>query len=78
MRVSGMSWDPMHACPFQQSISGALTLFLELETNPGCLQFLYVMLVGSFPFNSFLSGFFCSLGFFVLMGTYLWSLCTLP
>lgn len=32
------------------------------------LQFLYVFLVGSFPFNSFLSGFFCSLGFFVLMG----------
>ena len=32
------------------------------------LQFLYVFLVGSFPFNSFLAGFFCSLGFFVLMG----------
>lgn len=30
-------------------------------------QFLYVFFVGSFPFNSFLSGFFCSLGFFVLM-----------
>lgn len=32
------------------------------------MQFLYVFFVGSFPFNSFLSGFFCSLGFFVLMG----------
>ncbi|CAK0743400.1 hypothetical protein CVIRNUC_001467 [Coccomyxa viridis] len=30
-------------------------------------QFLYCFVVGSFPFNSFLSGFFCSLGFFVLM-----------
>ncbi len=33
-----------------------------------CVQFLYCFVVGSFPFNSFLSGFFCSLGFFVLMG----------
>lgn len=27
-----------------------------------------MMLVGTFPFNSFLAGFFCSLGFFVLTG----------
>ena len=32
------------------------------------MQFLYCFVVGSFPFNSFLSGFFCSLGLFVLMG----------
>jgi hypothetical protein len=33
-----------------------------------CLQFLYMLCVGTFPFNSFLSGFFCSVGFFVLSG----------
>lgn len=27
-----------------------------------------MVLVGTFPFNSFLAGFFCSLGFFVLTG----------
>lgn len=32
------------------------------------VQFAYVLLVGTFPFNSFLSGFFCSIGFFVLTG----------
>jgi len=29
------------------------------------LQFLYVMLAGQFPFNSFLAGFICSVGLFV-------------
>ena len=45
-------------------------LYFPLSNNAVvCLmQFLYVFFVGSFPFNSFLSGFFCSLGFFVLMG----------
>ena len=32
------------------------------------MQFLYMLCVGTFPFNSFLSGFFSSLGFFVLLG----------
>lgn len=31
-------------------------------------QFTYMLLVGSFPFNSFLAGIFCSVGFFVLTG----------
>ena len=34
----------------------------------GALQFLYMLLVGSFPFNAFLAGFFCSLSAFVLTG----------
>ena len=32
------------------------------------VQFLYLLLVGSFPFNSFLAGFIGSLAFFVLTG----------
>ncbi len=32
------------------------------------MQFAYLLLVGSFPFNSFLAGFFSCVGFFVLTG----------
>lgn len=35
---------------------------------PPSLQFLYANLVGSFPFNAFLAGFFCCLSAFVLTG----------
>lgn len=34
----------------------------------GIVQFLYCCLVGSFPFNSFLSGFISCVGSFVLAG----------
>lgn len=33
-----------------------------------CFQIIYMLLVGSFPFNSFLSGVFCHLGLFALSG----------
>ena len=32
------------------------------------MQFLYALLVGNFPFNAFLAGFFCCIGSFVLTG----------
>lgn len=32
------------------------------------LQFVYAKLVGTFPFNSFLAGFFCCVGAFVVSG----------
>lgn len=35
---------------------------------PSCPQFLYMLLVGTFPFNSFLAGILCSLSFFSLTG----------
>lgn len=41
-------------------------LFYILLT--GVFQFLYCALVGTFPFNSFLSGFISSVGSFVLAG----------
>lgn len=34
----------------------------------GALQFLYILLVGTFPFNSFLSGFISCVGSFILAG----------
>lgn len=34
----------------------------------GVMQFLYILVVGTFPFNSFLSGFISSVGSFVLAG----------
>ena len=36
----------------------------------GVIQFVYCCLVGTFPFNSFLSGFISSVGSFVLAGMY--------
>ena len=41
--------------------------FLSLITQ----QCVYVLFVGTFPFNSFLAGVFCNLGMFVLAGNYL-------
>nr|AOT82156.1 defender against cell death 1 [Botryococcus braunii] len=43
-----------------------LDCFLVYGVVTAAIQFLYMMLVGSFPFNSFLSGVFSSVGFFVL------------
>lgn len=42
---------------------------VHLRTVPSLpRQFAYCMLVGTFPFNSFLAGFMCALGVFVLTG----------
>ena len=44
----------------------------------GIVQFLYCLLVGTFPFNSFLSGFISCVGSFILAGTqddYIFSVC---
>ena len=34
----------------------------------GIIQFVYVILAGTFPYNSFLAGFIASVGTFVLAG----------
>lgn len=46
-------------------------LFLAFILVTGALQFVYCVLVGSFPFNSFLSGFLSCVGMFALTGTFL-------
>ncbi|EIE25632.1 hypothetical protein COCSUDRAFT_83639 [Coccomyxa subellipsoidea C-169] len=40
--------------------------FMVYALLTAAVQFVYMLCVGTFPFNSFLSGFFCSIGFFVL------------
>ncbi|KAK8723738.1 hypothetical protein OTU49_011519 [Cherax quadricarinatus] len=40
--------------------------YLTYVLMTGVLQFVYCCIVGSFPFNSFLSGFICTVGCFVL------------
>mmetsp|Transcript_4010 Transcript_4010/g.5149 ORF Transcript_4010/g.5149 Transcript_4010/m.5149 type:complete len:116 (-) Transcript_4010:321-668(-) len=49
--------------PTQLKLIDAYCLFVVLV---GGIQFAYCTLVGSFPFNSFLSGFFCAVGAFCL------------
>jgi oligosaccharyltransferase complex subunit epsilon len=41
---------------------------LRIPLFHGRMQFVYCTLVGTFPFNSFLSGFICTVGVFVLGG----------
>lgn len=48
-------------------IIDAYVLYILLT---GILQFAYCCLVGTFPFNSFLSGFISTVGSFVLAGKY--------
>jgi len=43
--------------------------FLLFVLVTGIVQFIYCVLVGTFPYNSFLSGFISTVGTFVLAGT---------
>ncbi|CAO2656881.1 Nn.00g056840.m01.CDS01 [Neocucurbitaria sp. VM-36] len=43
-----------------------LDTFMAFLVGVGALQFLYVVIVGNFPFNAFLSGFSATVGQFVL------------
>ncbi|ORY43076.1 Dolichyl-diphosphooligosaccharide--protein glycosyltransferase subunit dad1, partial [Rhizoclosmatium globosum] len=40
--------------------------YLAAVMLSGAIQFVYVLLVGTFPYNSFLSGFIASVGAFIL------------
>lgn len=51
--------------PAKLKLIDAYLLYILLT---GIVQFLYCCLVGTFPFNSFLSGFISSVGSFVLAG----------
>ncbi|GBF88031.1 dolichyl-diphosphooligosaccharide-glycosyltransferase subunit dad1 [Raphidocelis subcapitata] len=44
----------------------ALDAFIVYALATAGVQFLYMLLVGTFPFNSFLAGILCSLAFFSL------------
>ena len=58
---------------YQKSTSTKLKLidaYLLYILLTGIVQFVYCCLVGTFPFNSFLSGFISCVGSFVLAGMY--------
>lgn len=46
-----------------------IDLFLTYIVLTGVIQFVYCAIVGTFPFNSFLSGFISCVGSFILTGT---------
>ena len=52
--------------------------FLAYVLATGVLQFLYCLLVGTFPFNSFLAGFVCTVGVFVLAGAFIFIYLSFP
>ena len=45
-----------------------IDVFMVFAFLTGVIQFIYVCIVGTFPFNSFLSGFISTVGTFVLLG----------
>lgn len=57
--------DYIQATPKKLKIIDAYLLYIMLT---GIIQFVYCCLVGTFPFNSFLSGFTSCVGSFVLAG----------
>ncbi len=61
-------WQEYHAkTPQKLKLVDA---YLAYIMATGIIQFLYCLLVGTFPFNSFLSGFISCVGSFVLAGKY--------
>lgn len=66
--VLGSLWEEYRAkTPQRLKLVDA---YLAYIMATGIIQFLYCLLVGTFPFNSFLSGFISCVGSFVLTGTY--------
>lgn len=55
--------DYVQSTPKKLKIIDAYLLYILLT---GIIQFVYCCLVGTFPFNSFLSGFISSVGSFIL------------
>jgi oligosaccharyltransferase complex subunit epsilon len=50
-----------------------IDVYLVYILLTGVIQFVYCALVGTFPFNSFLSGFISTVGSFVLAGMFLYN-----
>ncbi|EGD79365.1 defender against apopototic cell death 1 [Salpingoeca rosetta] len=61
--VVGNLWKAYQSTPKTLKIIDAYLFYILLT---GLIQFVYCALVGTFPFNSFLSGFISSVGSFVL------------
>lgn len=59
--------DYLKNTPRKLKIIDVYILYIFLT---GVIQFLYCCLVGTFPFNSFLSGFISTIGCFILGGKF--------
>lgn len=62
---------------YQQTTSISLKfidIYLVFIMGSGILQFVYMLAVGTFPYNAFLAGFISSVGSFVLAGEFILSL----
>lgn len=64
--VVGLLWKKYQETPSKLKIVDLYLFYIMLT---GAIQFLYCLLVGTFPFNSFLSGFISCVASFVLTGT---------
>lgn len=54
-----------------------IDVYLVFIMASGILQFLYMLAVGTFPYNAFLAGFISTVGSFVLAGEYFHFIITL-
>ncbi len=61
--VSRLWEDYSRSTPSRLKLIDAFLFYVLLT---GVVQFVYCLLVGTFPFNSFLSGFISTIGTFVL------------
>eukprot|EP01115_Flamella_aegyptia_P003762 TRINITY_DN1699_c0_g1_i1.p1 TRINITY_DN1699_c0_g1~~TRINITY_DN1699_c0_g1_i1.p1 ORF type:complete len:110 (+),score=11.95 TRINITY_DN1699_c0_g1_i1:24-353(+) len=64
--VLGEFFTQYHRQPHKLRIIDVFMVFAFLT---GVIQFIYVCIVGTFPFNSFLSGFISTVGTFVLLAS---------
>jgi oligosaccharyltransferase complex subunit epsilon len=62
------SWQNYMKTPKKILMLDAYMVFVMLT---GILQFVYMLLAGTYPYNSFLAGFIASVGSFVLVGNFL-------
>ena len=63
--LAAQLWNSYKSTPVKLKI---IDLYLVYVLLTGIAQFSYRMLVGTFPYNSFLSGFISTVGCFVLTG----------
>ncbi|OZJ07043.1 hypothetical protein BZG36_00098 [Bifiguratus adelaidae] len=61
--VAKRLWTSYKSTPFQLQLVDAYLVYIMVT---GIIQFLYLMVVGTYPYNAFLAGFISTVGSFVL------------
>ncbi len=57
------------------SLLKILDIYMAYVMFSGIAQFAYMLIVGTFPYNAFLSGFIASVGSFILAGKFYVAVC---